>query len=223
LDSHLQITMMTRTKITPWTWNASREQAAQLIADNQISNDQIAARIGVTPKTVTLWKRESPEFRARIAEHVATFRKNITTTGLVLKENRIALLKARAATIRGMMLARGKQKCMRNAPGETVMQKGIQVRTQKSIGSGHFAEKVEEFAVDTAALAEERAILQQIATEMGDWKTKSQVEVAEGPSIVDILRDRRLRRLHCEQEDQDREAAEAAAQPVEPEMPKQLE
>lgn len=98
---------MTRTKITPWTWNARRELAAQLIADNQLSNDQIAARIGVTPKTITLWKREAPEFAARIAEHVTTFRKNITAFGLVLKQNRIALLKARAATIRGMMLARG--------------------------------------------------------------------------------------------------------------------
>ena len=36
--------IMTRTKITPWTWNASRELAAQLVADKQLTNLEIAHR-----------------------------------------------------------------------------------------------------------------------------------------------------------------------------------
>ena len=52
-----------------------------------------------------------------------------------------------------------------------------------------------QFSVDGVLLASISALEKEIAIEMGDWKTKSQMEVVDGPSLVDILRDRRLRRV----------------------------
>jgi hypothetical protein len=198
-----------RASVTPWAWNASRELAAQLVADGQLENTVIAARAGVTASSFERWKLQ-PEFAARVADHVAAFRKRITASGIATKEGRIAVLKARAAAIRGMLHARGTNPAMAMAFGSTVMQKGIQVKKLKSIGSGPFAREVEEYAVDTGTLSEERDILKQVAIEMGDWQTKSQIEVIEGPSLVDILRDRRLRRLHLEEQDRAEDEAEAA-------------
>ena len=51
-----------------------------------------------------------------------------------------------------------------------------------------------QFPVDGVLLARLSALEKEIAIEMGDWRTKSQMEEVDGPSIVDILRDRRLRR-----------------------------
>ena len=181
-----------------------------MLADGQRSNEEIAARVGVTASALIRWRRESPEFRARIDEHVAAFRKRITSEGLATKENRIALSKSRAAAIRGVIRARGQLESMQSAPGDSIIQKGIQCLEIRSIGSGDLAREVEEYRIDTGTLAEERACMRQIAIEMGDWKSRSVIQV-EGPSIVEILRDRRLRRAHCEAEDAALDAAAAAA------------
>jgi hypothetical protein len=78
-----------------------------------------------------------------------------------------------------------------------------------------------QFSVDGVLLASLSALEEQIAIEMGDWKTKSQVEVTAGPSMVDILRDRRLRRAHLVEQDAAEE--KVAAKAAEPEAKLELE
>ena len=96
---------MPRDKVRPWTWNASRELAAQLVADKQLTNFEIAKRAGVSDSQLNRWKL-APEFASRVTEHVATFRARITTTGLARRENRIAAKKARAAALRRVIRQR---------------------------------------------------------------------------------------------------------------------
>ena len=98
---------MPRDKVRLWTWNAPRELAAQLVADKQLTNFEIARRAGVSDSQLNRWKL-APEFASRVAEHVATFRASITTTGLALRENRIAAKKARAAALERVIRHRGK-------------------------------------------------------------------------------------------------------------------
>ena len=93
---------MPRDKVRLWTWNAPRELAAQLVADKQLTNFEIARRAGVSDSQLNRWKL-APEFASRVTEHVATFRASITTTGLALRENRIAVKKARAAALERVM------------------------------------------------------------------------------------------------------------------------
>ena len=49
------------------------------------------------------------------------------------------------------------------------------VRTFKGLGEGKNFQVVEEYAVDTPALRERRAILQQAAQELGQWDKRGEV------------------------------------------------
>jgi hypothetical protein len=155
--------------LDPWTWTGERERAAQLVADGHLTNDEIAVECGVSGRSLRDWKR-CLEFRERVRQCLAEFRAKLAVEGLALKSNRIALLMGRAATLRGIVRARGKDPRMANAPGTTALQKGLQMRTIKSIGSGVSAREVEEYVLDTGLLDEERQYLQHIATELGEWK-----------------------------------------------------
>ncbi len=70
-----------------------------------------------------------------------------------------------------------------------------------------------QYSVDCRMLATLSALEEEIAIEMGEWKTKSQIEATSEISIVEILRTRRQRR----------EQAEQAATSSAPETPKELE
>lgn len=160
-----------------WTWTEKRELAAQLVADDHLTNDQIAAKAGVTASQLERWKH-FPEFSERVAEHVATFRANITKTGLAVKENRIQTKKARAAALRAVIRARAvAHDVVRGWEGEPIIIK----KTGKPIvvPGGHTGMLVrdvgkygEKYKVDTGLLAELRAIEVEIAIEVGEWKQK---------------------------------------------------
>src|SRR6202049_2266878 len=203
---------MPRDKIRPCTWNASRELAAQLVADKQLTNFEIAKRAGVSDAQLNRWKL-APEFASRVTEHVATFRARITTTGLARRENRIAAKKARAAAWRRVIRQRAEAYGHGEPPYNPV--RGVPLLDKKTnapivvpIPGGDTGMVVRQprtagvqFPVDGVLLASLSALEEQIAIEMGDWEMKSQIEVVGGPSIVDILRDRRLRRAHLVEQD----------------------
>ena len=171
--------------LDPWTWTPERERAAQMVANGQRSNDQIAVECGVSGRSLRDWK-SCPEFGERVRQYLAEYRAKLSAEGLALKSNRIALLMARAAMIRGIIRARGKHQSMANAPGTTVAQKGIQIRTLKSLGGGDMTQIVEEFAVDIRLLDQECDYLQHIATELGEWKKPIEHggKVAASPELV---------------------------------------
>ena len=170
---------MPRDKVRLWTWNAPRELAAQLVADKQLTNFEIARRAGVSDSQLNRWKL-APEFASRVTEHVATFRASITTTGLALRENRIAAKKARAAALwqvigqRAEVYGHGEPQYnpftglplldkKTNAPivvpipgGDT----GMVVRQPRTAGV--------QFSVDGVLLARLSALEEEIAIEMGD-------------------------------------------------------
>lgn len=49
-----------------WAWTPARERAAELVAADELTDEAIAAAVGVSRRTLTYWKRH-PEFRARVA------------------------------------------------------------------------------------------------------------------------------------------------------------
>ncbi len=214
---------MQKASIFPWEWTSERERAAQLVADGQLTNDEIAARCDIARDTLQDWKRTA-EFSARVQEHIASFRAKITADGLADRINQIAFIKARLAAIRGIYRARGELN--ESAPGDTPIQKGLQVKTLKSlrvtvksrkkkISDSEILKLVEEYAIDTATCSEERALLQHLSILMGDWKQKTQVELTGELSVVDILRARRARREQAAQttEQPEHKADEPGAEP----------
>src|SRR5580704_1247778 len=64
----IPLLLMPRDKVRPWTWNGSRELAAQLVADKQLTNFEIARRAGVSDSQLNRWKLRS---RVRFTRHRA--------------------------------------------------------------------------------------------------------------------------------------------------------
>jgi hypothetical protein len=160
--------------------NKSRCRETAGAAENQVADghpDQRLDRGRVQSERTQLKGLEALPRVSRAREAMsAEFRAKLAVEGLALKSNRIALLMGRAATLRGIVRARGKHPSMANAPGTTALQKGLQMRTIKSIGSGVLAREVEEYALDTGLLDEERQYLQHIATGVGRVETGDRSE-----------------------------------------------
>ena len=69
-------------------WTRRLEESARLVADDNRSDDEIAAEVGISRTQLNRWK-QNPEFRRRVEEHVALWREEIRKKGLAIKERRI--------------------------------------------------------------------------------------------------------------------------------------
>jgi hypothetical protein len=178
--------------------STSQVDAAAMVAEDRLTNDQIGAAIGVTRKTIERWKSDA-EFAARVAEIVEAARAEALRCGVAVKAERIrgyqdryqrmrALLDARAAM--GQRLVAATQgdsdadRYLRSLFGKGELPPGLEtgllVKTVKVVG------KVteEEWSVDTGLLSEMRACEKQAAQEMGDWTERQEHTGARGGPIV---------------------------------------
>lgn len=152
-----------------WHWTKKRTRAAQLVAEDRLTDDEIAAELGISRRSLACWKKH-PDFAARVAEIVESMRQAILAEGIANKQNRIDALNERATLMRQVIAERAAD--MVGIPGGGT---GLMVRTYKAIGTGEFARQVEEYAVDTPLLREMREHEKQAAIETGQWEEKSQV------------------------------------------------
>lgn len=72
-----------------WKWTAQKEEAAALVARDDLTDVKIARRIRVEVRTLTRWKLE-PEFAARVDALVKEFRARVRSEGIAVVENRLA-------------------------------------------------------------------------------------------------------------------------------------
>lgn len=151
-----------------FTWTPPRTKAAELLADGALSEEQVAAQVGVIRKTLYNW-RQIPEFNARVAARRAAQRAAIEAKGIADKQNRIAFLNERHVALRQVVRERGEDESIAHIPGATT---GYVVRTFKTIGVGPHAQTIEEHGIDTGLLKEFRAHEQQAAQELGEWVEK---------------------------------------------------
>ena len=70
-------------------WNRTRQRAAELVAAGDLSSEQIAKELGISDRSLRRWKQE-PEFEARVKAVVLQWRTKIASTGIAVRENRIA-------------------------------------------------------------------------------------------------------------------------------------
>ena len=151
-----------------FSWTPPRTRAAELVADDDLSDEQIAATVGVSRRTLHTW-RQHPEFMARVQERREAQRKAIEAKGIADKQNRIAFLNERHAALRQVVQERGEHESMADVPGGKT---GYVVRTMRAIGVGANQQTIEEYAIDTGLLKEFRAHEQQAAQELGEWVEK---------------------------------------------------
>lgn len=167
-------------KITrEFAWTPPRVQAAELVADDALTDEQIAAKVGVTRKTLHNWSQH-PDFVARVAARRKAQFDAIEAKGIADKQNRVRYLNERHAALRQVVTERGDHESMADVPGGTT---GYMVRTFKVIGTGLNQQTVEEYAVDTALLREFRAHEQQAAQELGEWVEKVAPTKGDGSDL----------------------------------------
>lgn len=172
-------------------WTGRREQAAFLVAEDRLTNEEIAAQVGVTRQAVDKWKA-NPEFKARVAEHVDQLRNAILEVGIQDRSCRVAALEDRWRRLKEVIESRARE--MSHIPGGS---SGILVaqpkllRMYESAGDDEFGDALkplrqvvvmQQYVVDTGLLRELRQHERQAAEELGEWREKPE----EGEKLVRV-------------------------------------
>lgn len=159
---------MEQDKARPWRWTAQRRQAAVLVAEDRLTDEKIAATLGIGRTTLHTW-RQHPEFAARVAELVGDMAAVVQTLAIADRHRRVADLDDVRRRLLQVLAERAGDGEMADVPGGT---SGVLTHTIKIVGVGQNAERVDEYAVDTALLRELRATSEQAAKELGQWSEK---------------------------------------------------
>ena len=162
-----------------WKWTKQRSKAAKLAADDTLTNDQIAAAVGITRQGVDKW-RAQPEFQARVAEIVSAYAEAIKGEGIAHLQNRVASYNDIWHKMQTVIAERAESSEMQAVPGGKT---GLLVHTYKMAG-GREPIVMDEYAVDTGLLAEMRAHAKQAAQELGQWTEKREVSGKDGKPIA---------------------------------------
>lgn len=176
--------------------NGRREEAALLLAEDRLTDVEIAARAGVTDRQLRVWKAH-PLFAARVAEHAAALAEAVRGRGIADRQNRVDALSDRWERMQAVITARAGEYAGA-APGadsgllvravklvkvyEAVRRDGGAEFDQVGAGSpgdlltpGAATHEVTEWAVDTGLLRELREHEKQAAQELGQWTEKREL------------------------------------------------
>jgi putative insertion element HTH domain-containing protein len=196
--------------------NKQKERAAQLVAEGRFSDAEIAAKVGVSANTIFNWKRK-PRFAARVTEIVEQYRARVMKRGLALKANRIAGLTSLYNRLESLLDLRGSRGEFAFVPGyasgllmisEVALLKGDQMGTRSGAGATPSAPQSQgeaaadpwaaavlngqsriKFSVDHDTVREMREILDQVAEEMGEKITRTELSL---PSRFEQMSDAEL-------------------------------
>ena len=151
-----------------------QERAAVLVADDELSDRQIAKKLRINYTTLARWKKTNPQFRKRVLELTTALRHQIEDSfleeGLARRGFRLKNLNDIHSRIRVVMDERAQQPELQKVPGGKT---GIVVLTKKALGGGNNFEIIEESEIDVAMLRELRAIQKDAAEELGQLQPKT--------------------------------------------------
>ena len=181
----------------PFAWTPQRTRAAELVADDHLSDEEIIAELGVADRK-TLWRwRQHTEFVAREAERRAAQRLAIEAKGLADRDNRLRGYQDRYDRLQRTLDARAADPTMADVPGGDT---GVLVREVKfvkvfEVAVGDDGEErgpavpmkqyrqVEVFTVDTGLLKEMDHLAKQAAEDLGQWVTKGELTGKGGKDL----------------------------------------
>ncbi len=170
--------------VAPFEWDEQREKAARLLADGELTDAEVAGVCDTTRMTLWRWKQH-PEFKAKITEHVKEAGDVARRYAIGRKERRLKNLNDRYERLHQAIRDRAADPGLQDVPGGPT---GLVVQQVKGIGAGVNFEKVKEYRIDIAVLAELRECERQAALEARDWSTKTIVSgPGGGPVPVTII------------------------------------
>jgi hypothetical protein len=156
---------VTAPNFTEFRWSAVRIKAAVLVAEDRLTDAEIAAEVGISKRQLENWKAH-PEFAARVDAQVAAADAAISRKGIARQMRRVQAQDDRWRRMQAVIEARAGDGELAAAPGGDT---GLLVRQQKALGGGDNFQVVDEFAVDTGLLRELRELEKQAAQELGQW------------------------------------------------------
>lgn len=161
-----------------FNWTKQRETAAVLLAEDELTDTEIAAKVGISARQLWAWKK-IPEFRARMDELVRDMGDVAMRYAITRRTRRIKGYDERRDKILKVIAERAEEHAEIHG-GDT----GLLVKSTKSVGSGPAAEIIDEYAVDVAVLKELRELEKQAAIEAGQWTEKRE---HSAPDIESLL------------------------------------
>lgn len=167
--------------------NAKHEEAAQLVSEDRLTDEQIAEKVGITRKCLWQWRKRKA-FAARVDELTRIWTDRALKYGLARREKRVEVLQDMHNRLLVVIDERSKDAAMQNVPGGRT---GLVCKSLKGIGKGKDFQVVEVFETDTAILKELRGLEEQIAKELGQHVERSAVDITVG--LADVVSEARRR------------------------------
>lgn len=161
--------------VSPNRLTKRQEQAAALVAADTEADERIAARCGVTGRTLWRWKNV-PLFAARVAELRDAYAAAVCDLGISDKRNRVEALQTLHDRAMLVIEQRAADPSLAEVPGGTT---GLLVRQQRTVAG----EAVDEYVVDTGLMREVRETMKQAAQELGQWVNKVAPTDADGRAL----------------------------------------
>jgi hypothetical protein len=158
--------MATAQNGTRFRWSKEKRKAAQLLAGDTLTDEQIARKLSIGRRTLARWKKH-PDFDAQVQALVAQFGALAERYAIGLLARRIAVLNRHWLALQKVIKERAKSPEMQGVPGGTT---GLLVHEVKCIGAGERAQVAHLYRLDTALLRELRAVAKQAAQELGQWR-----------------------------------------------------
>ena len=190
--------------------NARMEQAAWLVAEDELTDELIAEKCKITDRQLRRWKL-LPEFKARVAEHVAEITHQIMHSGYCRVDKRLALLNKNVQRLEAVIEAKRDQvlreratkreeaaaealdgdeemeqhyaKALSELAAQPGADQGILIRKETPVKHGVQV----EYLIATNVIAEERALLKHIAVETGDWIERINSNVSLDAALAGLL------------------------------------
>jgi hypothetical protein len=143
--------------------SAKSELAATLLADDRLSDVEIARRCGVTERTLNNWKKD-PTFQARIKAVTTKFSDGVTRSAILQKKKRVEILQNLQDRLLQVVDERANDPAMAKVPGGKT---GLVVRKLKTVGSGNDARVVPEYSIDGQVLKQIQQVHKNARAELG--------------------------------------------------------
>jgi transposase-like protein len=165
-------------------WTNERIEAAQLVAYGELEVGDIAAKLGVSARTLYEWRRV-PEFAARVDEIIEDIKASLRRRKVSHVEQRVARLNRDWLRLQKVFEERAADPAMKGVPGGET---GLLVHTVKGVGKGDDFQLIDQYEVDAGALRELREIEKQAAQELGQWVEKKELaESTLSKQLGDLL------------------------------------
>jgi hypothetical protein len=132
--------------MSEFEWDNTKEQAAQLFADGELTDCEIAEKLSISRMTLYRW-RQVKEFADRVEEHLETFRQEVRRLGLASRERRVRAVNTRWNKVSKIVEAQG------DGPDPALLKELRELEKQAAQELGQWSEKHEIEQVTKAYVA----------------------------------------------------------------------